>query len=62
MKTIALIACLGVSACATCERHPIACSIGGAIIVGTAVATIEANNRQDNHHTQVNPVPRPVQP
>lgn len=51
MKT--LIACalvLALSGCATCRDHPVACSVGGAIIAGSIAASILAN---DHHHRDV---------
>jgi hypothetical protein len=39
---------IALAGCATCERHPVACGIGGALIVGSVAATIAAN---DHHHS-----------
>ena len=58
MKTLVatlLTVVLALSGCATgrvlpdaCEQHPLACSIGAAVIVGSVAATVEANQ----HHSQ----------
>jgi hypothetical protein len=34
------------SGCATCEQHPVACGIAGAVIVGTVAAGVQ------HHHDQ----------
>jgi hypothetical protein len=39
------------TACAVCERHPAACAVVGAIVIGGAVAAIEA------HHGHSAPIP-----
>ena len=41
-----LAVAVSLSGCATCQRHPVACAIAGAIVVGSVVAAIE-NNRHD---------------
>lgn len=37
--------------CATCREHPVACSIGSAVIVGSIAATVAANSghNHDDH-------------
>lgn len=44
VKAIILIAAALLSGCATCERHPTACMVGGAVIAGTVVAMAAAHN------------------
>ena len=42
MKTASLLAALLIlSGCATCRQHPVACSIGGAFIVGSIAASVD---------------------
>jgi hypothetical protein len=45
-KILALAALIALGGCATCQQHPVACTIVGAVVVGSVVATIEANE----HH------------
>lgn len=60
MKTITLFALLALSGCATCERHPIACSAAGAIVVASVALSI--GHSDDERGAQINPVARPVRP
>jgi hypothetical protein len=39
MKTATIILSLALSACATCERHPVMCSVGVAVLAGSIAAT-----------------------
>jgi hypothetical protein len=43
IKIFSLAALLALSGCATCQQHPIACSVGSAVIVGSAAAMIAAH-------------------
>ena len=52
---IAPVICLSLSACATCERHPVICATAAAVIVGSAVAIAEAHHRE---HTDRVVMPR----
>ena len=45
-KACILSVALALSACATCEQHPAACTIGAAILAGSVAATIQ------HHHDQ----------
>ena len=50
MKNIFLIAlALSLSACATCQRYPVACAVGSAVIAGSVATTIAAN---DGRHSR----------
>jgi hypothetical protein len=41
MKTsIVILAALALSACATCRDHPVACTVAGAIVVGSVAASV----------------------
>lgn len=42
-----LVVVLSLSACATCERHPTMCAVGGAIVVGSIAYTLEMHS--DRH-------------
>jgi hypothetical protein len=54
MKVITAIAlALSLGGCATCSQHPVACSIGGAIIVGSVAATVAANSSDHHQRTLV---------
>ena len=49
MKIITLlIVVLSLSACATCERHPYVCAVGGAIVVGSIAYTLEMHSDRQN--------------
>lgn len=57
-----LVVVLSLSACATCERHPIACAAAGAIVVGSVAYTLEMNDSSHrdpgihmNHGPQLRP-------
>jgi len=43
----ALLMYLALAGCATCEHHPYVCAVGGAIVVGSAVAIAEEHNHHD---------------
>jgi hypothetical protein len=47
ITAVLLAAIFAVSGCATCHEHPVACTIVGAIVVGSIAATIE-NNQPDH--------------
>lgn len=49
--TVAFVA----SGCATCERHPVACAIGGVIVAGSVIAIVENNNHRTMHDRQISP-------
>lgn len=50
---VTALALLALTACATCDRHPIGCAVGGALIVGgVAVATHGAHYRLHDVTTQ----------
>ena len=34
--------------CATCERYPVACAVGSAVIVGSVLATAEQHGHRDH--------------
>lgn len=45
LRAAALLSLFAVlTACATCERHPVVCSVAGALIVGGAAAALEAHH------------------
>jgi hypothetical protein len=46
-RSLTLFVFLVLSGCATCQRHPVACSIAGAIVVGSVAATVAANSGHD---------------
>jgi hypothetical protein len=48
---------LSLFGCATCERHPVACSVGAAVIVGSVAATVEANTRHSTAPARANTQP-----
>ena len=45
-KILALLLALSLAGCATCANHPIACSVGGAIIVGSAAASFRHDDQR----------------
>jgi hypothetical protein len=47
VKSLALM--LSLTGCATCNQHPLACDIAGAIIIGS-VAVAAAHGNFDRHH------------
>ena len=47
-KLIALVAVLALTGCATCERHPLACSAAAAI-VGTSIALSVRSHSDPSH-------------
>jgi len=53
LKSLLLAAVLLVSGCATCQQHPVACTVAGAIVTGSVVATIEQHH--DHHAEQATP-------
>lgn len=50
MRVTAIVFTMLLAGCATCAQHPVACSIGGALIVGSVAASIEL--RHDHRHSQ----------
>lgn len=42
----ALILCLCLTGCATCDTHPVACVVGEAILVGGIAAVATSDNQQ----------------
>lgn len=46
---IALIVSIALTGCMTCRDHPLACSIAGAIVVGSVAATVAANSSDRDH-------------
>jgi hypothetical protein len=62
LKSLFLAAVLLVSGCATlpasvtnpCERHPVACTVAGAIVAGSVAATIEQHHRVERRHFDPN--------
>lgn len=49
MRILRIIAALALASsaltgCATCRNHPVACTLAGAIIVGSVAATVAANS------------------
>jgi hypothetical protein len=63
MRLFSLLMAVLLAGCATCDHHPVACLIGGAVVVGSVAATIQAHNDRDPQHSvQINPVARPVRP
>jgi hypothetical protein len=51
-KPLCLLLALSVSACATCQTHPVACAIAGGVVAGSVAYTLEMNS--GDH--RVNPV------
>lgn len=49
-----LILALIATGCMTCREHPVACSIGAALLVGSAAATLEHHHDQ-MHERQIAP-------
>jgi uncharacterized protein YceK len=65
-QLLALLLALNLGGCATiesaadasreyCETHPAACAIGGAVVVGSVAATIDAHERGTGPHPAHNP-------
>jgi hypothetical protein len=53
MRTLTLlVVLLSLSACATCERHPLACTVAGAIVVGSIAASYGAHDNR-THDTRI---------
>lgn len=49
IRKVVLVGILaGLGGCATCQTHPVACAIGGALIVGSVAATVAANTGHDH--------------
>lgn len=44
LRAVLIFSLLVLPGCAVCERHPAACAVAGAVIVGSAVATLEAHH------------------
>lgn len=38
-RILTAVAALTLSACATCQRHPVACSVSAAVLVGSVIAS-----------------------
>lgn len=57
--SIALLICLALSACETCERHPVVCTtamfVGSALVLGAAESHSHGHAMQDR--SQVPPAP-----
>lgn len=61
MKTLGVLVLISTLAgCATCREHPVACTVAGAIVVGSVAASVQHHDQAAQ--VQVNPVPRPVHP
>lgn len=59
MKTLIILSVLfSLVGCATCGRHPVVCTIAGAIVVGSIAATIQANDK-DRDQRQISRTPGP---
>jgi hypothetical protein len=52
MKILILCALLALAGCATCQRHPVMCTVAGAIVVGSIAATLAQHDHSD--HAQSN--------
>lgn len=39
LRTIILAALLALSGCATCERHPIVCTVAAGVVIGSIAAS-----------------------
>lgn len=58
MKSIILIlASLAASGCSTCANHPVACSVGGAIIAGSVAASLNSHSHKSRAPTSSNTQP-----
>lgn len=59
LLTSLIAVCALASGCATCGNHPVACSVAGALVVGSVAATIAANQSGGNQgvHHQVLDIP-----
>lgn len=44
---LSILCFAALSGCATCNRYPVACAIGGAVVAGSIAYTLEMN---DSHH------------
>lgn len=58
---LAAVLLFSISGCAICQRHPVYCAVGSAIIVGSIAASIDRDHC-GNTAVQINPVARPVRP
>jgi hypothetical protein len=45
-SAIAAIILAALCGCATCERHPVACGVGSAILIGSLTATVNGIDRR----------------
>lgn len=45
-KILSLLALLSLAGCATCVSHPVACSVGGALIVGSAAVSFRHDDQR----------------
>jgi hypothetical protein len=44
MKTVIILLCVLTQGCEMCREHPVYCAVGGAILVGSAVAIAEQHS------------------
>lgn len=56
-RFLAALALLALAGCATCQRHPVACTVGAVIVAGSIAASID-----HNHHARQRDVPSPRDP
>lgn len=45
-----VIALLALTGCATCQRHPYICAVGGAVIVGSIAASYASDHDRHAQH------------
>jgi hypothetical protein len=50
-----IAALISISACATCQQHPVACAVGSAVIVGSIAVALEHHHDQQTHDRQIAP-------
>jgi hypothetical protein len=50
IKVLCLTLSFALGGCATCQRHPVWCAVGAAVVVGTAAAVIEHHHDQQQMH------------
>jgi hypothetical protein len=61
---IVILIALALPACATCNQHPMVCTVAGAFIVGSVAASVQHRHYHDQEAARLpyNPAPRPVRP
>ena len=60
VRILALFLALSLSACATCQQHPVWCAVGTAVVVGSIAAAVAANSSDHDSTRQISRTPGPM--